>query len=157
MDDYRQIIQAARPGQIIPIVREVDIDDPMDFFARLSDYGRAENCCLFEATDYLAENALSFGTARPGLYLTGTGNDFTIRALSSTGTRMLRYLSAEKTRFDFCESVKFGTDTITGRIRQSKETLDEQTRLTTTNQMDVLRTVAYAFSLAINQAETETP
>ena len=149
MDDYRQIIRQARPGQIIPIVRQIDIDDPVDFFARLSDYGRAKNCCLFEATDYLAENALSFGTARPALYLTGTGNEFTIKALSNTGRRMLKYLSTDaKNRFDFCESVEFSEETITGRIRQSKETVDEQTRLTTTNQMDVLRAVGFAFSLA---------
>ena len=101
MDDYRQIILGAKPGQIVPIVKEIEIDEPVDFFARMSDYGRAKNCCLLEARDYLAENALSFGTARPALYLTGTGNEFTIRALSKTGRRMIKYLSAEKKRFSF--------------------------------------------------------
>ncbi|MHC4583053.1 MAG: hypothetical protein ACYS3N_00890, partial [Planctomycetota bacterium] len=92
MEDYRQIINEARPGQIVPIVKEIDIDEPVDFFARLSDYGRAENCCLFEATDYLSENAMSFGTARPALYLAGKGADFTIKALTITGGRILDYL-----------------------------------------------------------------
>ncbi|GAH48256.1 unnamed protein product [marine sediment metagenome] len=99
MDDYRQIIIDAKAGQIVPIVKEIDIDEPVDFFARLSDYGRAKNCCLLEASDYLAENALSFGTARPALYLTGTGTEFSIQALSSTGRRMLEYLSTDKDRF----------------------------------------------------------
>ena len=50
MDDYRQIILGTKPGQIIPIVKQIDIDDPMDFFAELSDYSRARNyCCLFES------------------------------------------------------------------------------------------------------------
>ncbi len=148
MDDYRQIIRNAKPGQIVPIVKEIDMDEPVDFFARLSDYGRAKNCALFEASDYLAENALSFGTARPALYLTGTGADFTIKALSNTGRRMIEYLSTKKERFAFCESVEFGSETITGRIKQIQKTVDEQTRLQSTNQMDVLRAVAFAFSLA---------
>ena len=148
MDDYRQVILGAEPGQIVPIVKEIDIDEPVDFFARLSDYGRAKNCCLLEASDHLSENALSFGTARPSLYLTGTGADFTIKALSRTGIRILDFFSAQKDRFAFCESVKFCPEEITGRIRQDEKLVDEQSRLRSTNQMDVLRAVAFAFSLA---------
>jgi len=148
MDDYDDIIRSARPGQIVPITREIAMADPMDFFARLSDYGRAENCCLFESREYLAgTEALSFGTARPALYLAGTGLDFTIKALSATGRRMLKYL-AEAERFGFCESVDFSDAAITGRIKQVDKVVDEQTRLKSTNQMDVLRAVAFAFSLA---------
>jgi anthranilate synthase component 1 len=149
MEDYRQIINEAKPGQIVPVVKEIDIDEPVDFFARLSDYGRAQNCCLFEASDYLSENALSFGTARPALYLTGTGADFTVKALSNTGRRILNYLSEKKERFAFCESVEFGPEAIIGRIKQTEEVVDEQTRLTSINQMDVLRAVAFGFSLAV--------
>jgi anthranilate synthase component 1 len=148
MDDYKQVIFSASPGQIVPIVKEIDIDEPVDFFARLSDYGRAKNCCLLEASDHLSENALSFGTARPSLYLAGTGADFTIKALSRTGKRMLDFLSADKERFAFCESIKFSPEEITGRIRQDEKLVDEQSRLRSTNQMDVLRAVAFAFSLA---------
>ena len=149
MDDYRQIIHNAEPGQIIPIVKQIDMDEPVDFFARLSDYGRAKNCCLFESREHLAGYAeLSFGTAKPALYLTGTGSEFTIKALSKTGRRMVEYLSADKTRFDFCESIEFDTKTIAGKIRRTDELVDEQARLKTTNQMDVLRAVAFAFKLA---------
>jgi anthranilate synthase component 1 len=148
MDEYKQVILGARPGQIVPIVKEIDIDEPVDFFARLSDYGRAKNCCLLEASDHLSENALSFGTARPALYLTGTGADFTIKALSRTGKRMLDFFSAQKDRFAFCESITFCPEEIKGRIRQDEKLVDEQSRLRSTNQMDVLRAVAFAFSLA---------
>jgi anthranilate synthase component 1 len=148
MEDYRQIILNAKPGQIVPIVKQMDMDEPVDFFARLSDYGRAKNCCLLESKEHLEENALSFGTARPALYLTGTGPDFTIKALSRTGRRMIDFLSADKARFDFCESVEFGDEAITGKIKRMQELVDEQTRLKTTNQMDVLRAVAFAFKLA---------
>ncbi len=149
MDDYRQIILNADPGQIVPIVKRIDMAEPVDFFARLSDYGRAQNCCLFESREHLAGfTELSFGTAKPALYLTGTGAEFTIKALSKTGRRMVEYLSADKSRFDFCESVQFDAQAITGRIRQPQELVDEQTRLKTTNQMDVLRAVAFSFKLA---------
>ena len=150
MEDYKQIIHRAEPGQIIPVVKQIDMGEVVEFFAKLSDYGRAENCCLFESREYLAgSSALSFGTARPALYLTGTGSEFAIKALSNTGRRMLEYLSTtEKDRFAFCEKVDFGSELITGRIKQIEQTVDEETRLTTTNQMDVLRAVAFAFRLA---------
>ena len=149
MDDYRQIIEGAKPGQIVPIVKQMDMADPMDFFAKLSDYGRAKNCCLFESREYLAgSGALSFGTARPALYLTGSGLEFTIKALSKTGRRMLEYLASDKQRFDFCRSVEFNPEAITGKVKRVEEVVDEQSRLTSINQMDVLRAVAFAFKLA---------
>ncbi|MHC4558388.1 MAG: anthranilate synthase component 1 [Planctomycetota bacterium] len=149
MDDYRQIINGAGPGQIVPIVKRIDMTEPVDFFAKVSDYGRAMNCCLFESREHLAGyTELSFGTAKPALYLTGTGADFTIKALSGTGRRMIEFLSAGESRFDFCESVEFDAEAITGKIRQPQKLVDEQTRLKATNQMDVLRAVAFAFKLA---------
>ena len=91
MDDYKQIINDARPGQIIPIVKRISMGEPADFFAKLTDYGRLNNSCLFESREYLAgTKALSFGTARPALYLTGSGARFCIKALSKTGKRMVR-------------------------------------------------------------------
>jgi anthranilate synthase component 1 len=149
MDECRQKIADARPGQIVPIVREIDMAEPVAFFAKLSDYGRAKNCCLFESREHLkGSGTLSFGTARPALYLAGTGAEFTIKALSKTGRRIVEYLSGDgEKRFSFCESVEFGPGTITGRIKQDEKLVDEQTRLQCTNQMDVLRAVAFAFSL----------
>ena len=149
MEDYRQIILGAKPGQIVPIVKQIDMAEPVEFFAKVSNYGRAKNCCLLEASDYLSENAMSFGTARPALYLTGTGNEFTIKALSKTGRRIIKYLSTDiKGRFSFCESLDFSLEEITGRIKQDERIVDEESRLQSTNQMDVLRAVAFAFRLA---------
>ncbi len=149
MEDYRQIIENAEPGQIVPIVKRIDVDDPLEFFAKLSDYGRAKNCCLLESREYLAgTTALSFGTARPALYMTGTGQDFTIKALSKPGRRMLSYFATHPERFAFCESIDFGPEVITGKIKRQEGTVDEQSRLRATNQMDVLRAVAFAFRLA---------
>ncbi len=148
MENYKQIIQNAQPGEIIPIVKQIPIEDPVDYFAKLSDYGRSKNCCLLESKEYLAgTSALSFGTAKPALYLTGTGNEFTIKALSKTGQRIIKYLS-DKKRFAFCKSINFTQDSITGEIKPMQQTVDEQTRLQSVNQMDVLRTVAFAFKLA---------
>jgi len=150
MNDYRRVIQGAEPGQIIPIVKRIEIADPVEFFAKLSDYGRAQGCCLFESREYLAHTrALSFGTARPALYLTGRGPQFRIESRGRTGRRMIEYLSsAGRGRFGFCESVNFGEDAIWGRVREVRKTVDERQRLQSTNQMDVLRAVAFAFRLA---------
>jgi anthranilate synthase component 1 len=149
MNDYKQIIKNAQPGQIVPVVKQIDIDDPVDFFARISDYGRSENSCLFESKEYLAgDSALSFGTTKPALYLTGQGNNFTIKALSPTGKRMIAYLVSDKDRFSFCETLDVKEDAITGQIKRSDGIVDEQTRLSNTNQMDVLRAVAFSFKLA---------
>jgi anthranilate synthase component 1 len=153
MEHYRQIIQSAKPGQIIPIVKQIKIDEPVDFFAKLSDYGRAKNCCFFESREYLTgSGALSFGTAKPALYLAGTAAQFTIKALTGTGRRMVEYLSSPdrsgEERFGFCESVEFSSESITGRIKQVERVVDEQTRLASINQMDVVRAVAFAFRMA---------
>ncbi len=149
MEDYRQIIHNAEPGQIVPIVKQIDIDEPVEFFAKLSNYGRAKNCCLFESKEYLTgSGALSFGTTKPALYITGTGSEFTIKALSRTGRRILDYLFSKRENFAFCESVEFDAESITGCIKRRSQLVDEQTRLKSTNQMDVLRAVAFAFRLA---------
>ena len=151
MDDYKKLIRATKPGYIVPIVKEIDIKCPVDFFARLSDYGRKTDCCLFESREHLTEDetgTLTFGTANPALYLAGTGAEFTIKALSSTGRRMLKYLTEDKNRFDFCKSVDLGAEIITGTLNLTEQTIDEGSRLKTVNQMDVLRAVAFSFELA---------
>lgn len=151
MTDYKTRIEQAKPGQIIPMVREIELTCPVEFFARISDYGRAKHCCLLESRDYLSEakgNELTFGTANPALYLTGRGNHFEIRALSRTGRRMIHYLDEHRERFAFCESINFTQDSITGTIRRIERTVDEQSRLKSVCQMDVIRAVAFAFELA---------
>jgi len=149
-DNMKKRILHAQPGQIIPIVQPIQMDDAVVFFAKVSDYGRSKHCCLLESKEYLADSgALSFGTSRPALYLTGTGQNFTIKALTAPGKRMLKYLAGPaRSRFNFCQSVRFGSNQITGRVKKTAQTVDEQSRLKTTNQMDVLRAVAFAFELA---------
>ena len=42
MDDYRQIIPGAKPGEIIPIVKEIDMEETVDFFAtKISAFAKA--------------------------------------------------------------------------------------------------------------------
>ncbi len=151
MDEHRQAIDQARPGQIVPIVKQIDMGDPLKFFSKLSDFGRNRHCCLLESRDYLTNghgDELTFGTARPALYLTGRGQDFTIQALTDTGRRMLRHLSRNRDRFAFAREVHFGEDVIHGHLQPTEGVLDEETRLKSVNQMDVLRAVAFAFELA---------
>lgn len=151
MKDYEMRIHQARAGQIIPMVREIDITCPVEFFARLSDYGRRKHCCLLESRDYLTEGdagELTFGTADPALYLTGRGNRFRIEALTPTGRRMLAYFAEHRQRFAFCETVEFTPEYITGELPRYAGVMDEESRLKSINQMDVLRAVGFAFELA---------
>lgn len=151
MESYKKLILGPEPGDIIPIVREIDIKCPVEYFSKLSDYGRKQNSCLFESRDYLLEDnvgALSFGTANPALYLTGRGEEFVIEALSDTGKRMLKYLVSDKDRFSFCKSLDVTENKISGTLEKIDSTIDEETRLKSVNQMDVLRAVAFSFRLA---------
>jgi anthranilate synthase component 1 len=151
MNEIERQIQQARAGQIVPIVREIDIRCPVDFFSRLTDYGRKNHSCLLESRDYLSSSSdgeLTFGTAKPALYLTGTADQFRIEALTATGRRMLKFFAIRPERFAFCETVDFGLDRISGIIRRPEGTADEQSRLKSTNQMDVIRAVGFAFELA---------
>ncbi|MGH2270755.1 anthranilate synthase component 1 [Anaerohalosphaeraceae bacterium U12dextr] len=151
MNELQKRIHQARPGQIIPIVREIDIRCPVEYFARLTDYGRRKPCCLFESRDYLSGSGageLTFATAQPALYLTGKGTHFRIEALTPAGKRILRYLASNPRRFSFCDRVSYEQDRIVGSFSLPQQTLDEQSRLKSTNQMDVIRAVAFAFELA---------
>ena len=151
MQNYEKRIHQARPGQIIPMVREIDITCPVEFFARLSDYGRKQHCCLLESRDYLTDGdggELTFGTADPALYLTGRGHRFRIEALTPAGRRMVEYFAAHRERFAFCKSIEFAPECITGELEPNERVMDEESRLKSTNQMDVLRAVGFAFELA---------
>lgn len=152
MTEFSQKIYEAKKGRIIPLVRQIDIAEPVDFFARLSDYGRNPHCCLLESKEHLAQagqGELTFGTANPALYLSGKGADFQIIALSPVGKRMIKYLAtAGRNRFDFCEKIKFQIDRIAGQLNLNHDIIDEQTRLKAVNQMDVIRAVNFAFELS---------
>lgn len=152
MTELQQKIKEAKAGQIIPLVRPINIDDPVDFFAKLSDYGRAKHCCLLESKDHLAQGGqgeLTFGTAAPALYLSGKDSDFQIVALSPTGKRIVKYLSTTgRNRFDFCEKINFEEDKITGQLNLNHDYIDEQSRLKSVNQMNVIRAVNFAFELS---------
>jgi anthranilate synthase component 1 len=152
MTESDKKIYEAKTGQIIPLVRQIDKIEPVDFFARLSDYGRNPHCCLLESKEHLAQSGqgeLTFGTANPALYLSGKGADFQIVALSPVGKRMIKYLAtAARKRFGFCEKINFQIDRITGQLNLDHDIIDEQTRLKAVNQMDVIRAVNFAFELS---------
>lgn len=152
MTELNKKITEAKTGQIVPLVRKIDIAEPVEFFAKLSDYGRKQHCCLLESKDHLAEGSggeLTFGTANPALYVSGKDSEFQIIALSNVGKRMIKYFATTgRERFNFCKKIDFNTDRITGRLNLNHNVVDEQSRLKATNQMDVIRAVNFAFELS---------
>ncbi|MBN1788719.1 MAG: anthranilate synthase component 1 [Sedimentisphaerales bacterium] len=151
MMDINDKINGAKPGQIVPIIKQIEVSEPVEFFAKLSNYGRKKHCCLFESREHLqaGEGELTFGTANPALYVAGRGADFQIAALSPTGRRMIKYFSTvAKGRFGFCEEINFEADKITGKLKLDHDIIDEQARLKAVNQMDVIRAVNFTFELS---------
>ena len=153
MREMNKKINEAKTGQIVPLVREIEIPEPVDFFAKLSDYGRNKHCCLLESKDHLEqhEGELTFGTSNPALYLFGRGKDFQILALNPVGRRMLNYFkTTARERFNFCSNIDFQPDSINGTLDTSDDITDEQSRLKSINQMSVIRAVNFAFTLSGN-------
>jgi len=131
-------------GSIVPIYTEVSVDvDVPRYFAKLSRYGRKDNCILFESADILEKYAeQSIGSVDPCLKARGKGNKFEIIALNETGIKFLGFL---KGKFDFCGDVKYGKSKITGGLKPIKGVVSEEERLKLPTQADVLRKIAFAF------------
>ncbi|MFH1849600.1 MAG: anthranilate synthase component 1 [archaeon] len=139
-----QIIQQAKEGTVVPVVHTETNDETrcaIEYFAKLSDYGRKANCILLESADIVpkyGEN--SIGTADPCLKITGRGDEFRIRSLNGLGRRFCEFLDGS---FDFAD-VEYGK-TIRGTLRPQRESVSEEERLKLITHADILRAVAFRF------------
>jgi len=141
----RDIIKQSKIGSIVPIYKTIQkIGCPVEFFAKLSDYGRKENCILLESADIVpkyGENSL--GSADPCLKLQGKEEKFEIIALNKLGKEFLEFISKD---FGYCDEVEIGKDRIKGVLkRKSNQTISEQERLKLRTHMDIIRNIAFKF------------
>jgi len=120
-------LKSAKKGQIIPIVKTVSVEiNPVEFFSKLSDYGRKENCILLESADIVPKYGVqSIGSA----------------TLNKTGENFLAFL---KGKFDFCDEILYGKKEIKGKLAPKHESVSEEQRLKQKTHMDVLRAIAFA-------------
>ena len=91
-------------GSIVPIIETLPFAiNPVEYFAKLSDYGRKKNSILFESASVVPKyGERSLGTSDPCLKIIGKGESFEISALNDTGIKFLNFL---KNDFDFCYEV----------------------------------------------------
>ena len=141
------MLKSAKLGSIVPVYTKIKTDiSPVDYFAKISDYGRKSNSFLLESAEILpVYGERSFGSAAPCLRLCGYKKDFSIEALSESGEDFLKFL---KNKLDFCDRIKYSKEKIEGELKPERRAGSEEERLKLKTHADIIRAVAFAFSPA---------
>ncbi|MFC1690774.1 anthranilate synthase component 1 [Nanoarchaeota archaeon] len=140
-------LKKAKLGDLVPIYKSVRAPkDAVEYFARISDYGRQQNSILLESADIVPKyGRFSLGSADPCLRITGNQDEFEILALNDTGKRFLKFIRDD---FGFVRNKKITPSKISGKLRASAKSKqsDEQERLKQRTHADILRTIAFKFN-----------
>lgn len=144
MQEIKNKIKNAEIGSIVPIVETLPFAlEPVEYFAKLSDYGAKSHCVLLESADIVLKyGEKSLGSADPCLKVAGKGEDFEITALNALGTRFIELLKGD---FDFCDKVSYKKDKILGKLKPKRSNVSEEERLKLKNHMDIIRKIAFKF------------
>src|SRR3989338_8992627 len=99
------LIKNPKIGSIVPVVEVLPYAlQPVEYFAKLSDYGNKKHSILFESADIVPKyGEKSLGSADPCLKVIGQKEHFEIIALNDLGVRFIRFL---KNDFNFCDEVE---------------------------------------------------
>lgn len=149
MNDYQKIQQADR-GEMVTLFRKIDeLPDPVEYFAKLTNYGRKNNCILLESADIVSKyGERSMGAINPCLKVIGRGEDFVIRALNNTGQYFLNEMGDE---LDFCDDIMRNGNTIKGVLIPEKDNMNEAARLKSRNHFEILRKINFKFTPATDE------
>ncbi|MBI2659692.1 anthranilate synthase component 1 [Candidatus Woesearchaeota archaeon] len=144
MESALNIIKNAKIGSIVPVVETLPYTlQPVEYFAKLSDYGNKKNSILFESADIVPKyGEKSLGSADPCLKVAGKDEKFEISALNETGIRFLDFLRND---FGFCDEVEHRKRKIAGRLKPKRGMVSEAERLKLPNHMDIIRKIAFKF------------
>ena len=144
METTVNIIKNAKIGSIVPVVEVLPYAlQPVEYFAKLSDYGKKKNSILFESADIVQKyGEKSLGSVDPCLKVTGQNENFEIIALNKLGLRFIDFLKHD---FDFCDEVDYKKDRISGKLKPKKKFVSEEERLKLINHMDIIRKIAFKF------------
>ena len=132
-------------GSLIPIVETLPYAiDPVEYFAKLSNYGKNRNCIMFESANIVPKyGERSLGSSDPCLKVIGKNEEFKILALNEIGRRFIEFLRDD---FDFCDEVKYEKDRIYGRLKPKRQIASENERLKLINHTDILRKIVFKFN-----------
>ncbi len=144
MEQYLNQIKKAKLGEIIPVYKIIDGPiNAVEFFAKLSDYGRKNNSILLESADIVPKyGELSLGSASPCLKITGLKEDFEIKALNNLGKKVLKLLKKD---LSFCDKVTCKPDIIKGKLIPKRKNVSEDERLRLKTHIDIIKAVAFKF------------
>ena len=144
MQEIKNRIKNAEIGSIVPIVETLPFAlEPVDYFAKLSDYGAKSHCVLLESADIVPKyGEKSLGSADPCLKVIGKGENFEITALNAMGIRFIEFLKGD---FDFCDKVAYKKDKIFGKLKPKRGHVSEEERLRLKSHMDIIRKIAFKF------------
>src|SRR3989338_6974068 len=138
------LIKNAKIGSIVPVVEVLPYAlQPVEYFAKLSDYGNKKHSVLFESADIVPKyGEKSLGSAEPCLKVVGKDKEFEIMALNKLGVKFLEFLNHD---FDFCDEVEYRKDKIIGKLKPKRKTVSETERLKLINHIDLIRKIAFKF------------
>ena len=144
MEEYLDRVKKAKLGEIIPIYKVIDGPiNSIEFFAKLSDYGRKKHSILLESADIVPKyGELSIGSTSPCLKLTGNKEDFEIKALSPLGKKILKLIKKD---LGFCDKLTYKQDTINGKLAPKRKNVSEDERLKLKTHIDIIRAIAFKF------------
>ena len=144
MESNKNRLKDAKIGSIVPIVETLPYAlDPVEFFAKLADYGRKKNSILLESADIIAKyGERSLGSADPCLMVKGKDENFEITALNGLGKKFIALL---KDDFDFCDKISYGKGKIVGKLKPKRSLGSEEERLKLPSHMDIIRKIAFKF------------
>lgn len=147
MQNFQDEIRKAKKGEIVTIYKELGYTpDPVDYFAKISGYGKKKNCLLLESADIIAKyGEKSLGTADPCLKLVGKKEEFEIIALNDLGIKFIKELKGD---LNFCDEIIYETNLIKGRLTPKRKAVNESERLNLKTHIDIIRKVAFKFKPA---------
>ncbi|MFH1588526.1 MAG: anthranilate synthase component 1 [Candidatus Diapherotrites archaeon] len=146
--DSIELIRQAKIGTIVPVIKKLRKSyGPVDYFAKLSDYGSKKNSILLESAEVIPKyGEQSIGSSDPCINLKGKGKDFEITALNELGKKFIKSLEG---KFDFCDSIHYKKEKISGTLLPKREFVSEEKRLKLPTHMDIIRAVAFHFQPTI--------
>lgn len=135
-------LRSAKPGSLVPVYETRPLEEsPLEYFQKISNYGRKENCMFLESTDFITRHGeRSLGSARPCLRLYGKQEEFHLEAINSTGRHFLRHLTDS---FPFADELSIEEDSIRGIVYPDRGLTGEEERMNATTHADVIRAVAF--------------
>ena len=144
MEDYLEKIKKAKLGEIIPVFKVIEAPmNSVEFFAKLSDYGRKKNSILLESADIVPKyGELSLGSANPCLKVTGYKEDFEIKALNNLGKKILKLIKSD---LSFCDKISYKQDSIKGKLMPKRKNVSEDQRLKLKTHIDIIRAITFKF------------